>query len=73
MAKWLMVLPPVFFAGLAAMYATARMADPMAPVTKIGLRPTLSDSLAQNGMIAMAMRLATMAIHSMKVDEKPLP
>ncbi len=42
-------------------------------MTKIGLRPTLSDRLAQNGMIAMAMRLATMAIQSMMVEVNPMP
>ena len=42
-------------------------------MTKTGLRPTLSESRAQNGMIAMAMRLATMAIQSMKVEVNPMP
>jgi hypothetical protein len=32
---------------------------------KTGLRPTRSESRAQNGIVAMATRLATIASHSM--------
>ena len=52
--------------------AQIRMPLPTTPVRKTGLRPTRSDSRAQNGMIAMATRLATIASHSMNVSLKPI-
>ena len=45
---------------------------PTTPVTKTCLRPTRSESRAQNGMTAMATRLATIASHSMNVSLKPI-
>ena len=45
---------------------------PITPVTKTGLRPTRSESRAQNGMTEIATRLATIASQSMKVSLKPI-
>ena len=45
---------------------------PRTPVTNTGLRPTRSESIAQNGIVQMATRLATIASQSMKVSLNPM-
>ena len=53
--------------------AVTSTALPSTPVTNTGLRPIRSESRAQNGIVQIAMRLATIASHSMKVLLKPMP
>ena len=53
--------------------AVTSTALPRTPVTNTGLRPTRSESRAQNGMVQIATRLATIASQSMKVLLKPMP
>ena len=60
-------------AAMAPRKAVTRTALPSSPVTKTGLRPTRSESRAQNGMVAMATRLATIASHSIVVELMPMP
>ena len=59
-------------AAIAPRNPQIRMPLPTTPVTKTCLRPTRSESRAQNGMTEMATRLATIASHSMNVSLKPI-
>ena len=45
---------------------------PRTPVTNTGLRPTRSESIAQNGIVQIATMLAMIASHSMKVLLNPM-
>ena len=53
--------------------AVTRTALPTRPPTKTGLRPTRSDSRAQNGIVPIATMLAMIASHSMVVELIPMP
>ena len=59
-------------AAIAPRKPQIRMPLPITPVTKTGLRPTRSESRAQNGMTEIATMLAMIASHSMKVELKPI-